>query len=197
MLKCNLAILLAERKLRISKVNEDTGISRTTLTSLSNNYSQGIQLDTLNKLCLYLQVSPDRLFAYIPFDYQVSVSREGDATFSVSIIFSSKGGEKRADLYAQAFADYDMELADEDDPGGSPLIKMLTDVQIVLDFYPPDGDPSVEEKNQLLIRYLSTMPAIFKADIESVITSAICDDLGGDTDAPELSCVLEWPTELA
>lgn len=196
MLKCSLAILLAEKKLRISKVSGDTGISRTTLTSLSNNYSQGIQLDTLNKLCLYLQVTPDRLFAYIPFDYHVRVTRESGDAFSISITFTSKGSEKTASLYAQVFASYDTELSDEDDPRSVP-VKILTDVQIVLDFYPPDGEPLVEEENQLLIRYLSTMPAIFKTDVENVITSAICDDLEGDAEAPELSCVLEWPTELA
>lgn len=196
MLKCNLAILLAERKLRISKVSEDTGISRTTLTSLSNNYSQGIQLDTLNKLCLYLQVSPDRLFAYIPFDYRVSVSREGGDAFRISMTFTSKGGAKTADLFAQVSADYDIEPSDEDDPHSVP-VKMLTNVRIVLDLYPPDGDLSVEEENQLLIRYLSTMPAIFKTDVEDTVTATICADLEGDVEAPELSCAFEWPTELA
>lgn len=68
MIRCNLAVLLAEQNLKITKVALDTGISRTTLTSLANNRSQGIQLDTMNTLCLYLKITPDRLFSFYPVD---------------------------------------------------------------------------------------------------------------------------------
>jgi DNA-binding Xre family transcriptional regulator len=61
MIKCNLAVLLAERNIKITKVSKDTGISRTTLTSLTNNYAQGIQFDTLDTLCKYLSITPDKL----------------------------------------------------------------------------------------------------------------------------------------
>ena len=71
MIRCNLAILLAERNLRITKVSKDTGISRTTLTSLSNNRAQGIQLDTINTLCNYLKITPELLFLHIPVDIRV------------------------------------------------------------------------------------------------------------------------------
>lgn len=72
MIKCNLPVLLAERGLKITKVSNDTGISRTTLTALNNNYSQGIQFDTLNKLCNYLKISPGELFLYVPFEINFS-----------------------------------------------------------------------------------------------------------------------------
>lgn len=192
MIKCNLAVLLAERNLRISKVSEDTGISRTTLTALSNNYSQGIQFDTLNKLCLHLQVTPDKMFAYLPFDYRVSVSKEEPELFAISIAFHSKAGVKTAELYANAYADYDRELSDEDDPHSLP-VKILTGVQIVLDFY---ADDSAQEDEQLLTRYLSVMPAIFRTDIEDTITSYICDELRGDAESPELDCSFAWPVRL-
>lgn len=71
MVRCNLSILLAEQNLKITKVAEDTGISRTTLTSLSNNYSQGIQFDTINTLCSYLKVTPDKLISFIPIDIKI------------------------------------------------------------------------------------------------------------------------------
>ncbi len=66
MIKCNLATLLAERGLRITKVSNDTGISRTTLTALSNNTSKGIQFDTINKLCQYLKINVNTLFIFHP-----------------------------------------------------------------------------------------------------------------------------------
>jgi len=65
MIRCNLSVLLAERSLKITKVSKDTGISRTTLTSLSNNQAQGIQFETMDTLCNYLNVKPSDLFRHI------------------------------------------------------------------------------------------------------------------------------------
>ena len=68
MIHCNLATLLAERKLKISKVAEDTGLSRTTLTSMYYNQGSGIQLNTIDKLCIYLDIAIDQLYSFFPFD---------------------------------------------------------------------------------------------------------------------------------
>ena len=68
MIHCNLATLLAQRNLKISKVYQDTGISRTTLTALAYNHAQGIQFDTLNTLCTYLKVAPTDLILHVPVD---------------------------------------------------------------------------------------------------------------------------------
>lgn len=73
MLKCNLKVLLAERNLKITQVSNDTGISRTTLTSLAFNYAKGIQFDTLNTLCNYLKITPRELFIYLPYDIDVQL----------------------------------------------------------------------------------------------------------------------------
>ena len=62
MIVCNLAVLLAERGLKITKVSKDTGLSRTTLTALYYNRGQGIQLDTMDTLCNYLKITPNELF---------------------------------------------------------------------------------------------------------------------------------------
>ena len=58
MVDSNLAVLLAERNLKITKVSRDTGISRTTLTALCYDQTAGIKYDTLNTLCKYLQITP-------------------------------------------------------------------------------------------------------------------------------------------
>lgn len=78
MIICKLNTLLAERNLKITKIAKDTGISRTTLTSLANNYSQGIQFETLNTLCMYLNINPKDFFEYIPFDFYVIPTFEVD-----------------------------------------------------------------------------------------------------------------------
>ena len=57
MLIPNLSILLAERRLTISKAAQDTGISRTTLTALTSRSARGIQFDTLFTNGLYFEIS--------------------------------------------------------------------------------------------------------------------------------------------
>lgn len=74
MIKNNLKVILVENGVRISQVAKDTGIARSTITALSENHSKGIQLDTMNKLCMYLRVSPSDLFAYAPVDITPKVS---------------------------------------------------------------------------------------------------------------------------
>jgi len=64
----NLAVLLAERSLKITRVARDTGISRNTITSTAQNDGKMIQLETINKLCQYLDVNPEQFFEYLPFD---------------------------------------------------------------------------------------------------------------------------------
>lgn len=74
MIFSKLHVLLAERNLKISKVAKDTGISRTTLTALAQNTSQGIQFETLNVLCGYLGITPDLFFEYIPYTIKISAT---------------------------------------------------------------------------------------------------------------------------
>lgn len=68
MIKNNFKTLMAERNFKITRVSNDTGISRTTLTALSQEMSKGVQLDTLNTLCNYFSITPCEFFSYIPYD---------------------------------------------------------------------------------------------------------------------------------
>lgn len=74
MIKCNLAVLLAERNLKISELSKRTGISRTTLTALSQNQSKGIQFDTFDTICNFLNIKPNDLFIQEKFDYDFEVT---------------------------------------------------------------------------------------------------------------------------
>lgn len=74
MIKCNLAVLLAERNIKISELSKRTGISRTTLTALTQNQSKGIQFDTFDTLCNFLNVKPNDLFIQEQFDYDFEVN---------------------------------------------------------------------------------------------------------------------------
>lgn len=50
----------------------DTGISRTTLTALSQNESKRIDNDTLNTICIYLRITPAEFFEYSPLDFTMN-----------------------------------------------------------------------------------------------------------------------------
>lgn len=60
--RINLKKLIIERRLSITKVSKDTGISRTTLTGLYYYPGRGIQIKTLNTLCNYFDITPLELF---------------------------------------------------------------------------------------------------------------------------------------
>lgn len=64
MIQNNLSKILGKRQLEITKVNQDTGISRTTITSLYYNRAKGINFDTLSTLCEYLDITPNELLNY-------------------------------------------------------------------------------------------------------------------------------------
>ena len=56
MLRNRLAVLLAQKQIKISRMALDTGLSRTTLTALSQNDSKRIDNDTLNTILMYSQI---------------------------------------------------------------------------------------------------------------------------------------------
>lgn len=68
-----LAVLMAERGLKITRVAKDTGISRNTITSTSQNDGEMIRLETINTLCKYLSITPCEFFEYEPVDFKFSV----------------------------------------------------------------------------------------------------------------------------
>ncbi|MFC6314233.1 helix-turn-helix domain-containing protein [Lapidilactobacillus achengensis] len=68
MIKNNLSVLLAERGLTAIKVSEETGIARSTLSSLTQNNSKMIQIETINTLCKFLKITPADFFDYTPIE---------------------------------------------------------------------------------------------------------------------------------
>ena len=56
MIRLKLSALMGERKLRISDVMRDTGISRNALTRIYREDVDRLDLEILEKLCRYLEV---------------------------------------------------------------------------------------------------------------------------------------------
>lgn len=66
MIKCHLSRLMGERKLKIADVARAIDVHRNTITLLYDESATRVDLDTLNKLCIFFQCSLDDLLEYVP-----------------------------------------------------------------------------------------------------------------------------------
>ena len=65
MLKCHLARLMGERKMKIMDVARETGLNRNTVTLLYKETAQRIDLEALEKLCELFDCEVGELFEKI------------------------------------------------------------------------------------------------------------------------------------
>lgn len=78
MIKITFRQLLDDKNTTITKLSEKTGISRSTLTLLANGESKGIQFDTLEKICLALNASPNDFIEVKPDSFLLSNTNNFD-----------------------------------------------------------------------------------------------------------------------
>ncbi|NNH78933.1 helix-turn-helix transcriptional regulator [Acinetobacter sp. ANC 5380] len=64
MIKSNLAVLLAERKMKVADLVRSTGINKSTLHKLYNDESVRIDFETIDKICTTLEVEVGELLIY-------------------------------------------------------------------------------------------------------------------------------------
>ncbi len=159
MLIFNLSVLLAERNLKINKVSKDTGISRTTLTSLAKNHAQGIQFETVNTLCLYLNVSPSDLMKIHPVDFRIEEAKASlynervkqDTTLKGSFIIRIKAGLK---YYVVPFNTYTKSLSDIN----VPPVTMHCGISFT---------DSASLEAEAFRKYYAELPVIFKSQLNT------------------------------
>ncbi|KAB2825923.1 helix-turn-helix domain-containing protein [Aliivibrio finisterrensis] len=61
MLKCHLSKIMGEKRLKVSDVARDTGINRGTVTRLYNETATRVELEVIDTLCTYLNISVGEL----------------------------------------------------------------------------------------------------------------------------------------
>ena len=182
MIHCNLATLLAQRNLKISKVCQDTGISRTTLTALAYNHAQGIQFETLNTLCTYLKVSPTDLILHVPVD--VTWEKEWYADHGTDeryetllLTVTERGKEKHYPMCLKT-------LKQESEEEGLKL-------EIILSFDAPEEEPDMPVTSAAEIEkckaVIDTLPVECIADL----VNSMMKDLSGYDDEAAVS--FSWP----
>lgn len=64
MIISNLAVLLAERKLKVADLVRSTGINKSTLHKLYNDESVRIDFETIDKICTALEVEVGDLLIF-------------------------------------------------------------------------------------------------------------------------------------
>ena len=64
MITCNLPVLLAERRMKVSDLVRATGMSKTTLHKLYNGQSTRIDFETLDKICDFLDIDVGDLLSF-------------------------------------------------------------------------------------------------------------------------------------
>ena len=68
MIISNLAVLLAERKLKVANLVRSTGINKSTLHKLYNDESVRIDFETIDKICIALDVGVGDLLIFKKID---------------------------------------------------------------------------------------------------------------------------------
>ena len=66
MIKCHLSRLMGEKILRVADIARDLGIHRNTITLLYDETATRVDLETLNKLCIYLNCQLEELLEFVP-----------------------------------------------------------------------------------------------------------------------------------
>jgi len=65
-IKSRLAVILAEREMKLSELEEKTGISLNNLSILKTGKAKAVRFSTLNEICKALNCQPGDLLQYIP-----------------------------------------------------------------------------------------------------------------------------------
>ena len=63
MITCHLSTILGEKKIKVAELSRDTGINKNTLLRLYNETATRVELEMIEKLCLYLGVEISDLFS--------------------------------------------------------------------------------------------------------------------------------------
>jgi len=203
MIRNRLAALIAERGLKITRVAKDTGISRNTITSIAQNDSEMMRMETINTLCKYLGITPCEFYEYEPLDIDFFIEvnscqytikdQQSDAfdienhinitnaDIDVIMEVNKNPHNKSFDLSCKLIDSVELSLDNNEDLFGSGI-------PLVIEF---DND---NEKNMFVDEVYTKISAAFYQDIykslESKLTQQLQTYLINDFQADSLDNVL-------
>lgn len=62
----NIDVMLARRKMSVTELSEQLGITMANVSILKNGKAKAVKVETLNKLCRILDCQPGDLLEYVP-----------------------------------------------------------------------------------------------------------------------------------
>mgnify|MGYP002631672804 CR=1 FL=1 len=74
-MKCHLSKIMGEKRVKIADMSRETGVNRGTISRLYNETATRVELDVLEQLCIYLDVSIGDLL-----EVQIQVSQSSTST---------------------------------------------------------------------------------------------------------------------
>lgn len=66
MIKCHLSRIMGEKKLKVADVARAIDVHRNSITLLYDETATRVDLETLNKLCIYFQCKIEDLLEFLP-----------------------------------------------------------------------------------------------------------------------------------
>lgn len=91
MIRNKLSDLLGERQMKISKLSLLTGIARSTLTPIYFNQSEMIKIETINKICIALNINVEEFFESVNFDIDFSLDHDEFENVTTHVISDKEG----------------------------------------------------------------------------------------------------------
>lgn len=67
-IKSRLAVMLAEKEMKLTELEERTGISLNNLSILKTGKAKAVRFSTLNEVCRALACQPGDILQYVPDD---------------------------------------------------------------------------------------------------------------------------------
>lgn len=175
MIRNNLSILMSERGIKNSTLSLKTGISKNTISSTAQNDGKMIQLETINKICQVLNVTPTDFFSYLPFDINIKVS-----TNSIKIEQTTNSVYEFDGLYVKEI-DLDVLLTVE--KAGNKIHEFLIETEnfergnlYTGNIFFINMKPNMTEHDELGL-FWENVPVSFKSDISQVIISLLEDEV--------------------
>lgn len=166
MIYCNLAGLMANKKVNISEVSRKTRISRTTLTSLYYNNFKGIQTDTANTLCRYFNVGMDKLFLFSKYDIKIHMYLDGSVCpcqtewNQLMITFETDNGISRSsyDFYANCYFGFWTSRDDENEEDAYDETEENTaGCNVSFECFLDTGDDRLTKQNNALKEFFNSL----------------------------------------
>jgi putative transcriptional regulator len=66
MIRINLNVMLAKRRMTLTQLSKEVGLTYVNLSVLKNERVKAIRLDTLNKICKAIDCQPGDILEYVP-----------------------------------------------------------------------------------------------------------------------------------